>query len=156
ELQVLAAYGKADPRSRRPIAAMPGHDETDAAEPQPCPAAARALALGIEHVAAAEEAGDEARSWPPEKRLGRITLNADAAIEHGNTVAGGERLLLVVRDVEEGRAGLALNALQLALHLAADLLVERGKRLVEEEHARLGRERARQSNALLLAAAQQR
>ena len=156
ELQVLAAYGKADPRSRRPIAGIRRHDEAGIAEPQPCVAAVDAVEHGVEYVAAAEEASDEARSRPAEQRLGRIALNADAAIEHGDTVAGGERFLLVVRDVEEGGAGLALNALQLALHLAADLLVERGKGLVEEEHARLGRERARQCDALLLAAAQQR
>ena len=71
-------------------------------------------------------------------------------------VAHGERFLLVVGDVEEGGARAALKVLELGLHLAADLLVERRQRLVEQEDRRPGRQRARHRDALLLAAAQER
>jgi hypothetical protein len=40
-------------------------------------------------------------------------------------------LLLVVRDVYEGDADLALDRAQLVLHLLAQLQVERAERLVE-------------------------
>ena len=43
-------------------------------------------------------------------------------------------------------------ALQLELHLLAELQVERAERLVEQQHARLVDERARERDALLLAA----
>ena len=55
-------------------------------------------------------------------------------------------------DVDEGDAKLALHAAQLLAHLDAQLLVERGQRLVEQQHARLGDRGARQRDALLLAA----
>src|SRR5438445_7698518 len=67
-------------------------------------------------------------------------------------VRDGERLLLVVRDVERGDAELELDAANLLAQLDADLRVERRERLVEEEYARLDRERARQRDALLHAA----
>ena len=47
---------------------------------------------------------------------------------------------------------MALDALQLELHVGAELLVEGPQRLVHQEHARPEHERARQGDALLLAA----
>jgi hypothetical protein len=57
-----------------------------------------------------------------------------------------------VRDVHEGDAEIALERLQEELHLLAQLQVERPERLVEEEHARVVDERAREGDALLLPA----
>jgi hypothetical protein len=54
----------------------------------------------------------------------------------------------------ERDARLGLQALELALHLAAQLEVERRQGLVEEQHLRRGRERAGEGHALLLAARQ--
>ena len=65
-----------------------------------------------------------------------------------------DRLELRVGDVDEGDAELALHAAQLLSHLHAQLLVERRQRLVEQQHPRLGDRRARQRDALLLAARQ--
>ena len=48
------------------------------------------------------------------------------------------------------------SALQLALHLLAQLQVERAERLVEQQHLRLADQRARQRHALALAARQLR
>ena len=62
------------------------------------------------------------------------------------------RLLLVVGHVDEGDSDVRLQALQLDLHLLAQLQVERAQRLVEQEHTRAHDERARQRDALLLAA----
>ena len=49
-------------------------------------------------------------------------------------------------------AQLALDRLQLELHLLAQLQVERAERLVEQQHARLVDDRARERDALALAA----
>ena len=57
-------------------------------------------------------------------------------------------------DEDEGDADLALDALQLDLHLLAQLEVEGAERLVEQEHARVVDERARQRDPLLLPAGQ--
>ena len=75
-----------------------------------------------------------------------------AGRHHGEPVGHRERLLLVVRDVEEGDADLALDGLQLDLELAAKLRVERAERLVEQEHGRRQHERTRERDALLLPA----
>ena len=61
---------------------------------------------------------------------------------HREAVAHHERFFLVVRDVDERDADLALDAHQLELHLLAELEVERAERLVEQEHRR-ARSRAR-------------
>jgi hypothetical protein len=63
-----------------------------------------------------------------------------------------EGLLLVVGQVEEGDPHLALDALQLRLHLLAQLLVERAERLVEQQHRGAVDERPGQRHTLLLAA----
>src|SRR5439155_26924448 len=75
-----------------------------------------------------------------------------AAPHDGDVIGDGERLLLVVRDVERGDPELELDAADLLAELHAHLRVERGERLVEKEHARLDRERAGQRDALLHAA----
>src|SRR5206468_7248265 len=95
-------------------------------------------AVPLEHVRDTDEAGDE---------LGRGTLvdlgrRADlldpALVEDREAVAHRQRLLLVVSDVDEGDADvadLALDALELDLHLLPKLQVERAERLVEEQHS---------------------
>ena len=61
-----------------------------------------------------------------------------AAVHDRDAVGHREGLLLVVRDVDERRAELVLDALELGLHLPAELHVERAERLVEEEGGRAG------------------
>ena len=84
--------------------------------------------------------------------LGRADLLEAAAAHHRDAVGHGERLFLVVRHEHEGDADVALDALQLELHLAAQLEVERRERLVEQQRARVVHERARERDALALAA----
>ncbi|GAA3042698.1 hypothetical protein GCM10020000_22210 [Streptomyces olivoverticillatus] len=55
-------------------------------------------------------------------------------------------------DVDEGDADLGLDALELQLHLAAQLEVEGAEGLVQEQHLRVVDKRARDGDALLLAA----
>ena len=57
-----------------------------------------------------------------------------------------------MRHVHEREVELALHALELDLHLAPELEIERAERLVEQQHARAQHERAGQGDALLLAA----
>ena len=77
----------------------------------------------------------------------------DAALVHDrNAVRHGQRLLLVVGDVEEGGPGLLVYAPQLGLHLLAQLEVEGSEWLVEQQRARTIHQRAGQRDALSLAA----
>ena len=73
---------------------------------------------------------------------------------HHHAVADGQRLGLVVRDHDGGGADLALDAAQLELHLLAQLGVEVGERLVEQQNRRRDHERACDRDALALAAGQ--
>ena len=57
-----------------------------------------------------------------------------------------------MRDVHERDPDLALDVLELELHLFAELEVEGAERLVEQKDARMVDERPRQRDPLLLAA----
>ena len=61
-----------------------------------------------------------------------------------------------MRDVHEGEPDLGLDALELQLHLAAQLEVERAERLVEQQHLGPVDDRAGERDPLLLAAGQLR
>jgi hypothetical protein len=84
----------------------------------------------------------------------RPDLLDQAVVHDDHGVGQRHRFFLRVRDVHEGQAQFLLPAAQLGAHLDAQEGVERRQRLVEQQHARLGDERARQRHALLLAAGQ--
>ena len=67
-------------------------------------------------------------------------------------VGDRDGLELGMRHVDEGDAELLLHAAQFAAHAQAQIFVERRQRLVEQQHARIGDQRARQRHPLLLAA----
>ena len=67
-------------------------------------------------------------------------------------VGDSHRLLLVVGDQDGGDVDLVVQAPQPLAQLRADLRVEGAERLVEQQHARLDRERAGERHALALAA----
>src|SRR6185436_13114278 len=71
-------------------------------------------------------------------------------------IAHRQRLALVVRDIDEGDADLALKRLQFHLHLFAKLEVKRPERLVEEEDLGLDHKRAGERHALALATGERR
>ena len=82
----------------------------------------------------------------------RAHLLDPALVEDGDPVAHRQRLVLVVGDVDEGDADLALDRLQLDLHLLAQLQVEGAERLVEQQHLGPVDDRPRQRHPLALAA----
>ena len=82
----------------------------------------------------------------------RRDLDRAALIHHADAVRDRHRLLLVVGDDHEGEAEPLLQLHQLELRLLAQLLVERRERLVEQQHARTLDQRARERDALALAA----
>ena len=80
-----------------------------------------------------------------------------AALVHDRDPVGHrQRLLLVVGHVEERDPDVALDPLELDLQSLAQLQVERAERLVEQQHLGEVDERARQRDALLLAAGELR
>ena len=111
---------------------------------------------GIDDVGGADKARDEGGRRAFVNLLGRADLLDPAEVEHREAVAHAERFLLVVGDVDEGDADLALQRLQLALHLLAQLEVEGAERLVQQQHFRLIDQRARQRDPLALAARERR
>jgi hypothetical protein len=81
-----------------------------------------------------------------------VDLRGAAAFHHHHAVADRHGLALVVRDHHRGGADLALDLAQLELHLLAQLGVQVGERLVEQQHRRLDHQRAGERHALPLAA----
>ncbi len=112
-----------------------------------------AMAVRAEHqVRRAEERRDEARAGALIERARLADLLEAAAIHDADAVRHAERFFLVVRDHDRRDADRALDVADRAAQLLADLRVERTERLVEQQHARLMRESARQRDALLLTA----
>jgi hypothetical protein len=66
-------------------------------------------------------------------------------------MAHRQRLFLIVGDVEERRADEVLDAAQLEVHRLAQLEIEGGERLVEEQYLRVVDQRPGQGDALRLA-----
>ncbi len=84
--------------------------------------------------------------------LGGADLAELAAAEDRHAVGDREGFLLVMGDHDGGDAGGLEHAAQLYAHLGAQLGVEVGQRLVEQQQLRLGGQRAGNRDALLLAA----
>ena len=83
--------------------------------------------------------------------VGCTHLLDDAVVHDRDGVGHRHGLFLVVGHVHKGDADLALNLLELDLHRAAQLEVERAERLVEQQHLWAVDERARKRDTLLLA-----
>ena len=110
--------------------------------------------VALEQVGDADEGGDELVCRPLVDIGGAPDLVDPTLAEDGDAVAHRQRLLLVVRDVDEGDPDLLLDPLQLALHLLPQLEIERAERLVEEQHLRVVDDRARERHPLALPAGQ--
>ncbi len=102
----------------------------------------------------AHEVGDQAIGRPRIDLERRAVLLQPAAVDHRDMVGERQRLGLVVGDIDEGDAGAALQALELDAHLLAQLGVEIGERLVEQQDLGLDHQAAGERDALLLAARQ--
>ena len=79
-------------------------------------------------------------------------LRQPAGVHHADAVGERHRLLLIVRDDDEGQTELVLQVHQLEAGIFAELAVERRQRLVEQQHPRPLGKRARERDALALAA----
>ena len=89
--------------------------------------------------------------------LGRATdLLEPPVVQHGNAIAQGQRLFLIVGNEHRRDADAAGDVAQFGLHLLAQLAVERRERLVQQQHPRIEHQRAGDRDALLLAAGQLR
>ena len=83
----------------------------------------------------------------------RADLLGAAGVHHDHALGERHRLDLVVGDVEAGGAAGARCSFWISsAHLHAQLGVEVGQRLVEQEHRRLAHDRAAHRDALALAA----
>ena len=67
----------------------------------------------------------------------RGDLDDDAFLEDRNLGRHGERLDLIVRYIDHGRAGLGMQALELAAHVHAELGVQIGERLIKKQNVGL-------------------
>jgi hypothetical protein len=83
---------------------------------------------------------------------GPADLRDPAGVHHRQPVGHGERLLLVMGDVEEGDADPFLQRFELDLQRPAELGVERAERFVQEQHRGVEHQRAGQGHPPLLAA----
>src|SRR5215212_9897376 len=116
------------------------------------PTSVHGLDRAGEHVGLPDQVGDEAVVWALVER-GRVSYLLDLAlVHHRNPVAHGERLFLVVGDVDEGYTDLVLQVLEVELHLFPELEVEGPEWLVEEQHLGPVDERPGECDPLLLAA----
>ena len=166
KIVAIGAAAAAVPTARRPPAAptpRPHHSRVrrsthrtlrspSAVRTRQCPSPPVRNHDRIEKVRGADEIGDE----PVARALIDIARRADLhdppSVHDRDHVRQGERLGLIVGDVDGGEPELALNALEFEAHALAQLGVEVRKRLVEQEELRLHDERPRQGEALLLAA----
>ena len=91
-----------------------------------------------------------------EHLVGRADL-LDVTVAHDDDAVGERhRLDLVMGDVDDGRAHLGVQLLDLGAHLGAQLGVEVGQRLVEQEHLGIAHDRPAHGDALALAAGELR
>ena len=116
--------------------------------------------LACDRAAQTDRLADEILHEPRRRLLvdcrRRTDLFDPPAVHHDNAARQRHRLLLIVRDVEDGGREPRLQQLDLEPHLLAQNRVEVAQRLVEQEEIRLVDERARERDALLLSAAQLR
>ena len=86
------------------------------------------------------------------ERFGAADLDDLAGVHDGDPVGDRHRLLLVVRDIDGGDPESFLKLSDFVAHLHAQSGIEVRQRLVEQQYARPEDDRARQRDALLLAA----
>ena len=111
-----------------------------------------AAAISEQEVRGAEECRDEPRARPGVELVGAADLEQAPLVHHADAVGHREGLVLVVRDEDGGDAELLLDPADRAAQLLADLGVQRAEGLVEQQHFGPVGERARDRDALLLAA----
>ncbi len=108
-----------------------------------------------QQIGAPQELGRKAVRRLAVERLGRAIGDEAAVAQDGDAIGQRQGLGLIVGHVEDRqRRQLAMQPGELVEHVAPDLRVEGGERLVQQQHLRPDRERARDRHALLLSAAE--
>ena len=108
--------------------------------------------VGKVHPRAADEAGHEAAVGRVIKLLRRADLLDDAVVEHDDPIGERHRFSLIMRHIDHGGADIGVELGDLDPHLHAQVGIEIGQRLVEQEHVRLADQGATDGDALALAA----
>src|SRR5205823_8852073 len=103
-----------------------------------------------EEVAVSDEVSDETCPWKAVDLRRLVDLLDATLVHHGDAMRKGERLGLIVSHVDERDADLFLQVDELDLHFLAQLRVEGGQRLVEEQHGRVRDQRPAERDALSL------
>ena len=138
--------------SRRRRAGLP--DDLDLAQGQTRRRLERQRAVAA---VLADEAFDERVRRLVQQLLRRADLGElTAHPQDGDLVAELDRLVDVVGDHDDGLAELALQAEEELVQLAADHRIDRGERLVHQQHQRIGRQGTGHPDALLLTAGELR
>src|SRR6266850_1055765 len=151
QLKTLGAQEHVGRRAREVLAGVGIRLDRPEAIELDAPRRGRVDATG-EEVAVADELAHESGSRVVIHLERRRRLLERAVTEDRDAVRHRHRLGLVVRHVHHRDADLAVDALELDLHLLAQLLVQRAERLVQQEHVRVEDEAPRERDALLLAA----
>ena len=121
------------------------------------PSASRSGAMAAaDQVGRADEIRDEGAVGQPVDFVRRAGLLDQPVAHHDDAVRHRQRFFQVVGHIDRGDAEPMLQLAQFDAHVGAQLGVEIGQRLVEQQHRRLEHEGARQRDALLLAAGQLR
>jgi hypothetical protein len=110
------------------------------------------VGAAVEQVHVAQEAVHKGAGRVVPHVLRRAHLLDHALVHQHHAVGHFQRLFLVVGDEDAGDVQLVVQAAQPAAQFLAHLGVERAEGLVEQQHLGLHRQRARQGNALALAA----
>ncbi len=100
------------------------------------------------------EIRDETRVWTPIHIIRPAGLHDGSTVHHEYALSQAHRLLLVVGYHDCGRADRGEHILQFGAQLMSKFGVERRQGLIQKNKARMGGERPRKRNTLLLAAAQ--
>ena len=114
--------------------------------------------LGLHKVdgGVAHEVGDEQVVGLGIHGQGGVILLQNAVVDQADLGGQGHGLHLVMGDVDEGGAGLQVQALQFVAHLQAELGIQVAQRLIHEQHQGFGGQGTGDGHALLLTAGQLR
>ncbi len=152
QLDLFGPDRDGDDGFRDRLARLRDHDRSGDPRRNRQPARLARLDLSLEQIDVADELGDPARSGRLVKVARGCDLFETAGIHHADPARHHHRLLLIVGDDDEGRCEPPLQFHQFELGAFAQLLVERGHRLVEQQNLRAPRQRAGQCHALFLTA----
>ena len=98
----------------------------------------------------ADEIADEGMRRPLEQLRRRADLHHAAVVHHDDRVGEGQRLGLVVGDVDHREVELAVQLLQLRAQLPLQLGIDHRQRLVEQDGGDVGADQAAAERDLLL------